>query len=132
MKVPSLFIKLMMLTTSPNDSEALTALRKANAMLAQANVNWQEFLSAVEINKSSTATPRRTYYYSDNAFTDVGSSKAWNRHTDSAEINALFESAFRNVGHGGFRDFLDRVHQWWQEKGFLTEKQFEALRRSAE
>jgi hypothetical protein len=32
----------MMLTTSTNDGEALIALRKANRILAEARINWEE------------------------------------------------------------------------------------------
>ena len=41
-----IFVKLMMLTTSPHDAEALVALRKANRILSEAKVNWAELLGA--------------------------------------------------------------------------------------
>lgn len=138
-----LFIKLMMLTTSDNDSEALSALRKANAILAQANVNWSEFLSAVQSNKvdNSFRTPpsqrqqRRNQSHSSgfsaNAFSDVGGDRT-EKFDDAKIINPMFEQAFKNAGNSSFRDFLDSVHEWWEDKGFLTEKQYYSVKKAAD
>lgn len=37
-------IKLMLMTTSPNDGEALVAMRKANSWLRSANADWEMIL----------------------------------------------------------------------------------------
>jgi hypothetical protein len=106
------FIKLMMLTTSDQDGEALTALRKANAMLAAENKNWEEFL-AVGAGPSST---------------NYGVAK----YTDPKVIDPIFEKLFREVPYmSGFRDFVNDVYQFWLSNHFLTEKQFQALNRAA-
>lgn len=39
-----LLIKLLMMTTSPNDSEALLAIRKANAQLERFHTSWEQFV----------------------------------------------------------------------------------------
>ena len=39
-----LFIKVLLMTTSDTDGEALAALRRANAMLRSANVDWDKLL----------------------------------------------------------------------------------------
>lgn len=128
MKPPAQFVKLMMMTSSSHDAEALTAIRKANAMLASANVNWEEFLGAVETAK--TAPPPR----SDSGFSDVhgpgydGSGAC----RDAAIVEPMFEQAFVKVRPGSsFRDFLDSLREWWEEKGYLTQRQFQALRKAA-
>lgn len=41
-------IKCLMLTTSPNDSESLAAIRKANDLLAKENKCWMEFYGLPE------------------------------------------------------------------------------------
>jgi hypothetical protein len=140
--VPPMLVKLLMMTTSPNDGEALTAIRKANAMLAGANVNWEEFLKAVQTTNAAQAdqsfrTPpsQRRYRHDDgddfrNAFTDVGRSPS-QKFTNAKIIDPMFEVAFANAS-GGFADFLNSVHEWWEEKGFLTEKQYYAVKRAAE
>lgn len=143
MKVPQMLVKLLMMTTSSSDGEALTAIRKANAMLASANVNWEEFLEAVAINNvpqdQSFRTPPsqrrgRPYGGDDddvrNAFTDVGKAPS-KKYDDASVINPMFDKAFA-ASSGGFSDFLNSVFEWWTEKGFLTEKQFMAVKRSSE
>lgn len=146
MDVPIKFVKLMMLTMSENDGEALVALRKANAMLAAADVNWEEFLTLVGTEnqkpqqpQQQSATPQRSSSSSkppwedDDDFADVGRDAKTGRYTDADTINKLFERAFAKTrrSSSGFREFLDSVHEFWERAGFLTEKQYHAVRRAA-
>jgi hypothetical protein len=134
-----MFVKLMMMTTSPHDGEVLTAIRKANAILAGANVNWAEFLTAVSAASKAAdnefrkppSQRRKTAAAADeaNPFTDVGKGSA-EKFDDATIIDPMFEAAFTSAS-GGFRDFLDSVHEWWEDKGFLTEKQYYAVKRAA-
>jgi hypothetical protein len=55
----TLFAKLMAMTTSSYDHEALTALRKANAMLARDNLNWQGVVDRKVIDLRSKAEPAK-------------------------------------------------------------------------
>lgn len=137
-KVNPLLIKLMLMTTSPHDGEALNAIRKANAILAEANVNWAEFLAAVETTKAAapdqsyrTPPSQRRHKNDDNAFTNVGGGGSGEKFNDPAVIDPLFEKAFAKSS-GSFSGFLESVFDWWTEKGFLTEKQFYAIKRAAE
>lgn len=41
-------------------------------------------------------------------------------HTDSEEIERLFDLAPSS-------SFIDSIYDWWEEKGFLTEAQFNKL-----
>src|SRR5258706_13648282 len=41
----SIFIKLLKMTTSPNDGEALNAIRMANQQLSKFGGDWEELLS---------------------------------------------------------------------------------------
>ena len=121
-----IFVKLMMMTTSPHDGEALTAIRKANAILASANVNWEEFLKALTSSSPQSSSSK----VADDEFEDVG--RRSGKHDDEKEINRLFARAFSNTPkNSGFRNFLDSVYEWWEEKGFLTEKQYQAIKRAA-
>ena len=137
-KINPLLIKLLMMTTSPHDGEALNAMRKANAILAAANVNWSEFLSAVSTaqraadNEFRKPPSQRRSNTPDtrNAFSDVGKGTA-TKYDDAKEIDPMFEAAFSNAS-GGFMSFLESVHEWWTEKGFLTEKQYFAIKRAAD
>lgn len=42
-------IKLLQLSQSPNDCEALAAIRKANAILAKENMDWRQFFNQSSI-----------------------------------------------------------------------------------
>jgi hypothetical protein len=109
------FIKLMMMTTSDHDHEALVALRKANAMLDSVDRNWEELLRG----KVTMQVPWPS------------SGKSSQRHTDAGEINAMFSELMTTVPYNSsFRVFIEDVHDWWERKGFLTNAQYNALKRS--
>ena len=116
------FIKLMNMTASQSDSEALTALRRANAMLDEQNMTWEEFLRAKVKFKVEQIPVAST---SD---TDKGTQRP-QRHTDADEINPMFELLLATV-HDGFRNYIESVHEWWQSKGFLTQKQYDVIRQA--
>jgi len=110
------FIKLMMMTTSPNDGEVLTAIRMANATLIEANLNWDEFLRGKAKITGDAPTVHSGKQY-DNA----------------DEINQMFDAVLKSVKPGtSFHKFLESVHDWWDVRGSLTEKQYKALRKTYE
>jgi hypothetical protein len=109
-----IFTKLLMMTTSTHDNEALIAIRKANAMLASNNQNWAEFLAAGQTAKAAPQPPPKQ--------------KKANQHREP-EINHMFDVLFQKVS-GGFLDFVEDVHVWWQDNGFLTDKQYDAIQRA--
>ena len=50
---------------------------------------------------------------------------------NDAEIDALFDAL--NSRHlGTFQSYVDSVHEWWEEKGFLTEKQYNVIKNAAQ
>ena len=114
------FIKLMKMTTSNQDNEALVALRKANAIMMESNLDWEQLLKSKVTVKSDvpqTAANQATGVIYNNA----------------DEINAMFAALFKKVLPGSsFRAFIDDVHKWWESKGFLTEKQYNAILKSYE
>ncbi len=133
-KSKSLFVKLMMMTGSSHDGECLVAIRKANAILAEANVNWEEFLAALDQashNRSYMTPPSKrknqTPQRDPDEFMDVGG-----KHDDDIEIDRLFEKVYDRVPSGSsFYEFVQSVHDFWTQKGYLTEKQYQAIRRAA-
>lgn len=115
------FLKLMMMTTSSFDEEALVAMRKANAMLAAKNMNWQEFLAALS-NDS---------FQGQQVQTDPNK-KA--KVYDPDLVEPMFEVLTKNrsrISRGG-KAFIDDVYSFWCETGFLTIKQFEAIKANYE
>lgn len=138
MTVSPMLVKLMMMTTSPHDGEALVAIRKANAILASQNLNWEEFLRgaqpAAEDNSWRTPPSRRrsrAQRYTDSYHGDFDDSNNFRLHTDPSIIDPMFERALRN-SKGSFKKFIENLEEWWTEKGFLTEKQYNAVKQAAE
>src|ERR1035437_5238070 len=127
------FTKIMMLTTSSNDSEALAALRKANNILREPKVSWEELLNATAPKPAdqSFRTPPSQRKRPAADWNDVNSNKGI-RYTDEDEINPMFEKAFANNNSAGFGEFLSSIHIWWTNRGWLSEKQYDALKRSVE
>ena len=105
-----LFIKLMMLSTSDQDGEALAALRKANAVLAEANMNWEELIRAKA--KAEIRPDERPA-------------------TGVAEpfIEEMLEELLRDV-KGSFRDFIVSISEWYDKHGSLTPKQYAAIKKA--
>jgi len=113
------FIKLMMMTTSPNDGECLNAARRANSMLAEANLDWDDFLRGKAKIITSTASTQTNY--------------SGKKYQNSAEIEAMLNNVLETSKRGtSFYGFLESLSNWWEANGFLTEKQYNALRKTYE
>lgn len=112
------FIKLMMMTASDQDQEALTALRMANSILASLNRNWEEVLRGkVMVQGSSSYSPPNNFV----------------KHDDAKDIDPMFETLMREVSpHSSFREFIEDVHKYWEQRGYLTDNQYKALKRAVE
>jgi hypothetical protein len=118
------FVKLMMMTTSTHDNEALNALRMANAMLASANLNWEEYLGGPKEHRSERNPP----WDED---TPQPRQRRYERTNSDDNIDRMFETAFAKVRPGSsFRTTIENIHTWWEEKGFLTQKQFETIQKA--
>jgi len=101
--------KLLACTTSSNDHECLVAIRKANAMLAERNITWRLFLKGrYPTTESSPEANSDAIHAGD-------------------EINEMFEVVMKTAS-GTFSEFIESIHTWWEEKGFLTDKQYKALK----
>src|SRR5262245_5565498 len=116
-----IFIKLMMMATSDNDGEALTALRKANAKLAAINRNWEELLRGkVAISDFPDAPPMGG---------DLKTSRGV-KYTDPF-ISTMFDDILQSLSpNNSFKDFVTDVNRFWEEKGFLTERQYTTIKKS--
>lgn len=128
MKFVGLFSKLMGKTATSNDNEALMAIRRANKMLSEAKITWEEI--AIALDKFNDAYPqdgpRKAPETNWEDFTPHG------HHTDAQEINRLFVRVRTRNHNASFEAFLDSINDWWLEKGFLTRKQYQRLKAAAE
>jgi len=114
------FIKLMKMTTSPNEGEALNAVRMANAILLEANLDWEDFLrgKAQIVHKA-----------------EGGKAAAFSgkKFTNSVEIESMLNTVMDNINRGtSFYKFIKSLRDWWDSNKFLTEKQYNALRKTYE
>lgn len=141
------FVKLMMMTSSDIDAEALTALRKANAMLKAEGKNWEELITGLvpmENDRPAREEPRprrqaRTStppWADDDGFNYDQSDRSSGPSPGSMDyedwVNGAFEEALAKVRKGSsFRNTLESIHQWWQDKGFLTQAQLRAVLKGA-
>lgn len=108
------FIKLMLMTTSSHDGECLNAIRMANSMLAKDNLNWREFIEGT--------VPIGTNYRSKNF-----------KRYSGPEIDGWFDILLQVIKPTwSFRQFLESVHTDYEQKGWLTEKQYEAIKKAYE
>ena len=111
------FIKVMMLTTSPSEGEALNAIRKANSLLAEANLDWDDFLRG----KAKITGGSSQVIYSGK------------KYTNGDEIEMMFNQILSTINKGtSFYKFIISLSEWWEDNSFLTEKQYSALRKSYE
>lgn len=103
------FKKVMTLTTSPVDAEALAALRRANAILTARGYTWEQVLNRViKVEVPIEAAD-----------------------ADGDDLAQLFESAMKNA-RGSFRDTVESIHEKWENTGFLTPRQREVIEAAAQ
>jgi hypothetical protein len=111
------FFKVVNLSTSPVDGEALSAIRKAHAMLKAKNTTWEMVI---------LGRPRKA------EFTDEPSGKKNKKKsegTDDDLIKHMFSVVMASVKGRSSEDFIDSIHTFYKTVGFLSAKQRSALER---
>jgi hypothetical protein len=150
--------KLMMMTTSENDGEALVALRMANKLLQRATVNWEQLLTgggptakrgdkpsykqsreeyrAQTYNTRYGAGPRkfRDEFQSDEFHFTRKPRPQPNVHSGERirdpEIDAMLRELATRTHTLQFMLWLADVTNQWKRKGWLNVRQYEGLRNS--
>jgi hypothetical protein len=98
--------KLLNLSTSDNDAEALSAIRMANTILKGEGLGWVDMLLTPPGNKiplRNTPAPTET------------SKKKY----DGEDVAHMLDECKGT--------FIDSLRDWYDSKGFLTAKQYESL-----
>lgn len=109
--------KLMMMTTSASDNEALTAIRKANEVVRRSGVTWEDvFARLVTVEPGVEAAPAES-----GGDPDAGPSAAY--------LAELLEEASEGA-HGSWLDFVSSLSEQFEATGRLSRGQVEALERS--
>jgi len=115
------FEKLLAMTNSSNDAEALVAIRKANRMLAEARITWKELLS-------KQVTQEGDGMEAGSAAPDI------NTATDN-HIQLCLDT-LRGVNLGDFSNFIIDLDRVWKQNKYLTPGQrkplFDAYKRFKE
>lgn len=120
--------KMMGLTTSDQDGEALAAIRMVNAMLAKEKVTWGEVLAAGGPTVTVTVTrnaPPSSYHESEP--TDWVAPHL----RDKVTIDLMFRAIFSQprTGNEDFWQWCDGVHNHFNQHGQLTAGQYAAVRK---
>lgn len=134
--------KIMGMTTSIHDGEALNAIRKVNSMMAKHKITWADFFERTISTESHPAytsygrgpnnngTKRHEYSDPSEDEMDVG---------DETDLHSMIKAAFdelRGVDLGNFRSFIDSLENQYLAKKYLTPSQrkplFETVKRHRE
>lgn len=121
--------KLLAMTTSANDHEALTAVRKANEYLASCKASWHEvlrddFFNTVNISIQRAPPPASAYQEQDGWMPP--------HLNDRAVIEMMFRAVYAmpRSDDEEFWQFMDSIHQRWKDHSNLTPNMYTALRKS--
>ena len=121
-------IKLMNLSTSDNDHEALLALRNAQRIVTLHNKSWEDLLKKSEQNQLiSTTQPQRNSSYSP--IDKPPRPRARNKQSTYDLQAYLFEFIFQKDMDTGQKAFVKSLHSFWCRQGELTSKQQDVLER---
>lgn len=133
-------VKILMLSTSDADGEALNAIRMANAMLKSAKVNWREFLAGKggpmpswQVEEIKTLRARNQILQEmiealQQSQTYKSADEFEPEQQESANIEDMIETCLDHV-MGGARDFIESLEAAYTKWGRLTPKQFSALQK---
>lgn len=112
--------KLMMLTTSHYDNEALTALRKAQLILSRADYTWEDLLS-------DRPMATRDVDEDEEDIDEEVLKDYFSRRASEDDMSNKLNSLLIRVRSPSFRQFVLSVAQQYMEKGFLSEAQRQAI-----
>ena len=116
-------LKLLAMTTSDNDGEALNAMRKANAYIDSWKMTWEDVLTQHKVMNITLHQAQPAYQ---------GDERDWDppHLRDKVVIDTMFRAIYAQPRSDNeeFWTFMDSVHQYWKDKGRLTPKQFQAIR----
>lgn len=125
LKIFEQFRNALQETLSPNDEEALSAVRRANAILLADNKSWKELLAGkVSVTMSVLeGHPNQVQAYVK------GGQKV--KATDE-EIEYWFEEVLTGRNSPGFRSFLESLYEQWGKSHRLTSEQIRCLKEAYE
>lgn len=121
-------IKLMNLSTSDNDHEALLALRNAQRIVTLHNKSWEDLLKKSEQNQFVSPPPPQGNS-SSIPMDKPPRPRARNKQSTYDLQSYLFEFISRKNMDTEQQDFVKSLHSFWCRRGELTPKQQDVLER---
>ena len=114
--------KLLGLSQSDNEHEALGCIRAANRLVKEAGMSWEEVLAGPE--KSLRVSIGRTPYKAEENWTAP-------HLKDKVMIDLMFRGVYNQprTGNEDFWRWVDDVNAKWQQYEVLTPNQYTALRK---
>lgn len=129
--------KLMRMTESAHDGEALNALRLANKILREAGKHWGDVLGAKRDDRSHLVPPSKRPGFNKTPSASAYGRRAERRQYDGGkgrhddeEIEDWLDALDARQHSIDFRMFLSSVRGFWERNGYLTDNQYEAVRRA--
>lgn len=115
--------KLLALSTSDNEHEALGCLRAANRLIKAENLTWADVLAGPE--KTFRVVVQREPYTAEENWQPP-------HLKDKVMIDLMFRTVYAQprTGNEDFWRWLDDVHHKYETYGSLTHGQFNGLRNS--
>lgn len=101
--------KYMMMTMSGADSEVLSAMKHANALLVAEGVDWDRVLGRMVTLEVERAPPDRS------------------PRTEDEAIEQAFADVEADDPRGSFATFIASLREQWDERGRLSDAQKRAL-----
>ncbi len=114
--------KLMMMTTSDNDAEVISALRMANKILAKHNYNWTSAFKRLVTVESDTAP---------DIYVEEENTKDSTEAAHRAKVNLAFE-VLEHANLGDFANFISDLKKQYSQRGRLTDNQLRVLFKAAD
>lgn len=124
--------KLMRMTESDSDGEALNALRMANRLLTESGLNWSDVMAMV---RQASRVPRSTVVVEERkrgtarygAKADQRRPEDTRRH-DGADINVMFASVSGKRHDMLTMTMLAAFRDHWDRHNYLTGAQYDTLK----
>lgn len=114
-------VKLLNLSTSDNDAEALSALRHANLLIKREGFSWDEI-----VHPKKPKIPHKVRHNGDSGQT---SNTGLRPETEYPPIDEMIEECLDEIENESGREFLESLYSFYEARGYLTQKQSAALKK---
>jgi hypothetical protein len=117
-------VKLLGMTSSEHDGEALNAMRMANDLVKAAGKTWEDVLTTENVVNITLQRRQPAPFKAEEDWSPP-------HLTDKVLIDAMFRAIYAQPRSDNeeFWQWVDSVHQQWLDRKRLTPGQYQAVRR---